>query len=115
MGRISCPHPNGGHSKCTFGPADCVAASHTLRSEGDSPKVQSASKSHDVNFHPFRMLVSLNFAFDDPNWISTVPDYTVQTKMSQYPIVKVHTPEFFSSICVNENMNLISILRMAKS
>ena len=37
MGRISCPHPNGGHSTCTFGPADSVATSHTLRDEGERP------------------------------------------------------------------------------
>ena len=37
MGRISCPHPKYGYSRCTLGPADCVAASHTLRNEGERP------------------------------------------------------------------------------
>ena len=31
------PSSNGGHSKCTFGPAGCVAASQKLRSEGERP------------------------------------------------------------------------------
>ena len=34
MGRI---HPNGGHSRYTFGPDDCVLASQKLRSEGERP------------------------------------------------------------------------------
>ena len=34
MGQI---HPNGGHSRCTFGPADSVAAPHKLRNEAERP------------------------------------------------------------------------------
>ena len=37
MGRISSPHPIRGPSRYTFGPAGCVAASHTLRNEGERP------------------------------------------------------------------------------
>ena len=37
MGRISCPHTRNGHSTYTFGPTGCVAASHTLRNEGERP------------------------------------------------------------------------------
>ena len=37
MGRISCPHPKYGYSRYTLGPADRVAASHTLSNEAERP------------------------------------------------------------------------------
>ena len=79
MGRI---HPNGGHSRCTFGPAESVAAPHKLRDEGERPtgytEAMAAAVARRGRAHGVWRAISV------ANFDRKVPYFYLKTKGSIY-------------------------------